>query len=449
MTIIGIAACANLAGCAIDSWSRGKAGALAALIERVDMLKIAMFGTFDIANFGDILFPIVTEHMFRRTGRAVELRRYSYRAKSAADWHYDVRPIEAFESDIADTNLVLVGGGHLIHANAFMAPGYGPTSADLPHPFAFWWLPAVAGRMAGIPVALHAPSVEASYPDWSKPLFEGFAQSAHYASARDRLSCERLTSFGAHDVEHVPDSIFSISEMITRGEPSVAFSSLRQRYEMARPYLIVQPSAALRSDRTEIDRLIAAAQAKQWDVVELPIFQEKLNRAGIFANIPGVKMIDSSPDPMLLAEIIANAQGVVGISLHLSIVALSFGVPVYRKRYSASSKFILLDELAAGIGFFDQRPELRDLAGIPEPAIGQFQTKLRAHYEKLISLGSSVSDDRRARGFEMLKRLPEALRQQQSVGERAAEYRLMARRARNFMAARLSVPIDRVTSVLR
>ena len=166
--------------------------------------------------------------------------------------------------------------------------------------------------------------------------------------------------------------------------------------------------------------------------------------------MPGVKMIDSSPDPMLLAEIIANAQAVVGISLHLSIVAASFGVPIYRKRYSPKSKFILLDELADEIGFLDENPKLRDEAGIASPAIAQFQERLRAHYAKLVELASLPNTaDRRARGFDMLKRLPDALRQQQSVGERAAEYRLMARRARNFMAARLSVPIDRVTSVLR
>ena len=409
-----------------------------------------MFGTFDIANFGDILFPIVTEEMFRRTGHPVELRRYSYRAKSAAEWHYDVRPIEAFESDVAETDLVLVGGGHLIHANAFMAPGYKPASPEMPHPFAFWWLPAVAGRMAGVPVALHAPSIDPTFPEWSKPLFEGFAQSLDYATARDQRSCERLTALGAQGIQRVPDCIFSISEIITRGQFSENYAEFRQRYELSKPYLIVQPSAALRNDRTEIDRLIQGAHGKGWDVIELPIFQEKLNRAGIFANVPGVKMINSSPDPMLLAEIIANAQGVVGISLHLSIVAASFGVPIYRKRYSPKSKFILLDELSDEIEFLDDGPMLRDDAGTASPAIAQFQEKLRAHYEKLVELASLPRKaGRRARGFDMLKRLPDALRQQQSVGERAAEYRLMARRARNFMAARLSVPIDRVTSVLR
>src|SRR3546814_10897526 len=91
--------------------------------------------------------------MFRKIDPSIDLERYSYRPKSAADWYYDVRPIQALPDRLPDLDLVLVGGGHLLHANRYMAAGYGPTDPAIPHPFGFWWLPVMAAGLGGVPSA--------------------------------------------------------------------------------------------------------------------------------------------------------------------------------------------------------------------------------------------------------------------------------------------------------
>lgn len=413
-------------------------------------MKIAMFGTFDIANFGDILFPITAEKMLSDRDPSLELRRYSYRPKDARDWHYDVRSIGQFEKDLADTDLVLIGGGHLIHTNRFMAPGYGPTEDGIPHPFGFWWLPAVAGRMAGVPVALHAVSVAEQHPRWSRPMHRAFAESVTYPTVRDRLSQQRMRDMGAPDTRLVPDSIFTIDRLVKRDTHSDGFRKFVADHKLKRPYIIVQPSTTLRNEQPVISRLLEEANQRGWAILELPIFQEKLNKTGSYNHIPGVISAKYDPPPLLLTEIIANAEGTIGVSLHLSIVSAVYGVPVYRKRYAADSKFVLLDDIGSGFQFLDADPRLVEHPGRPDPAIAEFQAQLDTHYDRLIELASRpAQEERKARGFAMLTATPDSMRAGQDLDERLSDEILRLRRARNFASAAASAPLRRVISNLR
>lgn len=411
-------------------------------------MKIAMFGTFDIANYGDILFPLVAEKMLSDRVPDLELRRYSYRPKTAASWHYDVRTIGQFREDIPDTDLILIGGGHLVHSNRFMAASYGPTEPTIPHPYGFWWLPAVAGRMAGVPVALHGVSVE-DYQRWSEPLFRSFAESLDYANARDVRSMVRLKELGADEATVVPDSIFTVDRLVTRGQRTESYRRFLNDHSLTEPYIIVQPSRGLRHDAGAITKLLHRATALGWSILELPIFQEKQNRTGSYPHIAGVISAKYDPAPLLLTEIIANAQGSIGISLHLSIVSTVFGVPIYRTRYEDDSKYILLNEIGSGCQFLDTNPELTEPIA-PDPAISRFQRKLDAHYDRLVELAQARGTGlRKARGFDMLAAVPEALRHRQHFGERLADERLRLRRARNFAAAWASVPVGGLISKFR
>lgn len=399
-------------------------------------MKVSLFGTFDIANFGDVLFPYVTEAMLKARDPEVEIVRYSYRERRADSWFYDVRSIQSFPRAIAETDLVLIGGGHLIHADQYMAPGYGPTDPAIPHPFGFWWLPAVAGRMAGVPVALNAVSVSDQFPDWCRPLLSSFAESIDYAAVRDTLSQRRLQGWKPGlDVALVPDTIFAIDRLIERGKPSAVFEAFRRDHGLDRPYFIVQPSPSLRTELPVIHDLIAQAKARGWAVLELPIFQEKLNPVGVYRDVPGVTLTSYAPDPMLLAEVIANAEGVAGVSLHLTIVALVFGVPVYRKRYGAASKFVLLDGMDE-IRFLDSKHPLGE-AGAPSQRIRAFQSILDQHYDRLTALAraGAARERRDAAGWQLLAAAPDRMRKARSFSETLSAARIRARRLRNFAVA--------------
>ena len=48
------------------------------------------------------------------------------------------------------------------------------------------------------------------------------------------------------------------------------------------------------------------------------------------------------PGPTLLAELIGHASAAVGVSLHLAITALAFGVPVFRPAHAFRGKYEVL-----------------------------------------------------------------------------------------------------------
>lgn len=405
-------------------------------------MRIGIFGTFDIGNFGDVLFPIVAEAMFKRIDPAIELQLFSYREKSAASWYYDVLPIQALPEHLGGMDLALIGGGHLIHGNRYMAKDYVPTDRAIPHPYGFWWLPVVAARQAGVPTAMHCVSVDPIFPDWSRPLLSRFSLDLDYANVRDVRSQSRMLSWAPDKtVDLVPDSIFSIGNILERGLLSKSAEAfLAAHGTLGTPYLIVQPSAALRHVTPFLSALIKDAAARGWRVLNLPIFSEGVEPEGYFAQEEGVTTVTEWPHPLLLAEIIANAHAVAGVSLHLSVVASTFGIPVFRPKYGSESKYILLDDLATIRFMDDVEPTLADIDGaffVP-PEITKWQSALSAHYEKLVAVAQKKRPEALLTdtAWADLLTLPDRLRAGRSLSDRVKETMLAARRSRNFLAMR-------------
>lgn len=376
-------------------------------------MKIAMFGTFDVGNFGDIFFPIVAEKKLAEFGPA-EVTRFSYRAKSKDSWCYDVEPIQSFPDRASEFDLVLVGGGHLLHFNRYVAPGYGPTDPMIPHPLGFWWLPAVAGAMAQIPVALHCPSASPFVPEWAHPLMLAFMDSIDYAAVRDEGSLANLKRFvgPGKDISLVPDSVFSVSDFLHRGQPSPEYQALAAESGIGANYLVLQPSDILRPHMAAVRELVQAAHDRGWEVLELPIFNEHLNYPGLFGDLPGIRRIRDWPDPLLLAEVIANAQAVVGVSLHLSIVASSYGIPVYRTPFANNSKFILLNRFPNIHFLGDGRPLCGWSDAEPDMSVAlDVKAQLQNHWRRLAETARPPGPATHARGWEQLCATPKNFRQ--------------------------------------
>ena len=55
-------------------------------------------GTFDVENFGDLLFPLIAAAALRQRDPRIRVHAYSMHAKSTADWPYAVRSV----ADLAD-----------------------------------------------------------------------------------------------------------------------------------------------------------------------------------------------------------------------------------------------------------------------------------------------------------------------------------------------------------
>src|SRR5512141_178395 len=104
---------------------------------------VAMCGTFDVKNFGDLLFPPVLRHELGRRIPGVEVGCFSYYEKAPPDWPFSVSPVSTLPDVIHSFDAVVIGGGHLIRFDKEIAAGYFPPSPDMHHPTSYWLFPAM------------------------------------------------------------------------------------------------------------------------------------------------------------------------------------------------------------------------------------------------------------------------------------------------------------------
>jgi hypothetical protein len=88
--------------------------------------QIAIFGTFDVENYGDLLFPLIAEAELAERLGAVELHRFSYHARTPPDWPYTVTSVTELPQIAGSLDGALIGGGFIMRFDKEVAPGYGP-----------------------------------------------------------------------------------------------------------------------------------------------------------------------------------------------------------------------------------------------------------------------------------------------------------------------------------
>lgn len=113
----------------------------------VQPLRIGIVGTFDVANYGDLLFPIIAEAELTMRLGPIEMIPLSYHARVPPAWPYQVTSVTELPQLIGGLDALLVGGGFILRFDKDVAPGYEPP-AGVHHPTGYWLTPALPCRDA-------------------------------------------------------------------------------------------------------------------------------------------------------------------------------------------------------------------------------------------------------------------------------------------------------------
>jgi GT2 family glycosyltransferase/glycosyltransferase involved in cell wall biosynthesis len=346
--------------------------------------RIGMVGTFDVENLGDLLFPPVAEHELRKRLGDIDLRLYSYRRKSAGLWPFDVESLGRLPQDIATLDGLLVGGGEIVHAIETIAPGYRPTDPDVHHPLGLWLTPTLLAAAGGIPIAWNAPGAVDGLPDAVTPLIESAMESVAYASVRDERSARILSSRAPRvPLRVVPDTVFGVGALIPSA-PTQVFEQVREQLGIGDGgYIVVQPTAQLLPFRPQIVALVERAVAEGRTVVELPVGPIHGDAAGVL-ELPVVTATpDTWPHPLLIAELIARADGLIAQSLHAGIIAAVHGVPVFRPPVGADAKHGILESLSGVVLLDDPAHGTAPFGRSPRTAGDTHDAALSAHWDRV------------------------------------------------------------------
>jgi lipopolysaccharide transport system ATP-binding protein len=310
--------------------------------------EIGICGTFDVANYGDLLFPLIAESELTERLGAVTLHRFSYNARTPPEWPYEVTSVTALPRMIHRLDGLLIGGGFLIRFDKQVAPGYVPPTPEIHHPTGYWLTPALIALQHNVPLVWNAPGMHCNeIPAWAKPLMETALSLSRYVSARDEPSRSVLEPLTSATVPVVPDTAFRLPRLLNlEGTPSAEFTRLSEAFGLDGPYIVVQATLGLegfvRFVKTHPERF------RNFRFLALPIGPAFGERQEIIdADLPGVVRLVNWPGPLVLAELIGRSEAVVGHSYHLFITALASGVPVFTRQNLSTGKYSALQHYEA------------------------------------------------------------------------------------------------------
>ena len=115
---------------------------------------------------------------------------------------------------------------------------------------------------------------------------------------------------------------------------------------IVRPYIVIQAQHSVASVARAVHN--RADLLDRYDILMLPIGPALGDdENSISTNCPEFKRLSAWPTPIQIAALIANSAGVIGVSLHLTITALSYGLPVLRPSHAKLDKYIFLNAIDA------------------------------------------------------------------------------------------------------
>jgi lipopolysaccharide transport system ATP-binding protein len=321
--------------------------------------QIGICGTFDVDNYGDLLFPLLADRELTDRLGSVTIHPFSYHAKTPATWPYPVTSVADLPLYLRRLDGLLIGGGFIIRFDKDIAPEYRPPRDDIHHPTGYWLSPALLALQHNVPVLWNAPGMHCNeVPAWGRSLVTTVAANSRYLAVRDELSRDVIARETGVSAQVVPDTAFGIQRLLSPACcPSADFLKARREAGLSGRYVVIQSALAEQPFAEFVARHQGAFDDVQF--LALPIGPAMHESTGIIASaLPNVARLKSWPRPLVLAELIARSEGVVGHSYHLFITALTSGVPIFTWQDLTAGKYSALD----GMGAVHALPAASDLS---------------------------------------------------------------------------------------
>lgn len=310
------------------------------------MISLAQFGTFDVENYGDLLFPLILERELSSRLSIREITLYSPVASNLSGIPTQPIPISQMSLFPPSHIVAVIGGGDIISFGDHTAPYY---SARWGHPIspsaACWAIPSIY-RPSGQPLAWNAPGVPFPFTKEQAPFVKMLASEVDYLSVRDARSQALLQQAGVDsDIAVVPDTIcllprhlpvehlqqeaeeiftshgfathepllFQMHPVIPKEQIPVVVTLLRKLEKLIQRPILLMPIGYCHGDGEILDAIQRASK-------------------GHFA------LIKQKLSPRQIAAVIAHAGAFLGSSLHGNVTAFAYGVPFLICNYAGLTK---------------------------------------------------------------------------------------------------------------
>lgn len=326
--------------------------------------RVAIAGVFDIANYGDQLFPLIAAYRLKAHGIDVEAVApvAQHRLRPDAMRPHDLTWLMTTDEAV---DAVLIGGGNILYN---LRADYAPKSRIAKSIFGLgqhtglWLGASIAAALRDIPFGFNAPGVP--YPfsgavvqDVLKPVLA----AADIVAVRD-VGSARLAGAAGVDVSVVPDTAVDIAGMWPRPTLDPVLRALAERLGWNRaPYAAIHLRAGPGEDAhvVEVARRLDGFCAEHGLEAVLITIGDDLGDGRTACSLQAAMttrtvVLDGSSTLREVAATIANARLYLGGSLHGYVTATAYGVPGILAPTSPQRKFG---------GFLEWMERRQDLAG--------------------------------------------------------------------------------------
>jgi polysaccharide pyruvyl transferase WcaK-like protein len=314
-------------------------------------MRLAHFGTFDVPNYGDLLFPRLVE--FRLGDMFTDIVHISPVGDRSV--YRDVRPSKPLSAVIAEDlqfDAVLIGGGNILHSKASNLDYYEPVR-ETAYP-RLWLGAAQLASRQGIPLAINASGVPHAFGRLGRPLMRMAGTRADYLAVRDTYSREMMARAGV-SADVVPDSALELANFFGKQQPLNFDVPAELEAVMESSYLAVHINDRYFDGDIDgfaqlLDRLSKAADATIVLVAIGPCHGDDKFAKAVGSRMKSSPVIYSHPKAVEdIAFVISKSAAYVGSSMHGFITATSYRVPgLLIAKHTAQHKFRgLLNHLGA------------------------------------------------------------------------------------------------------
>ncbi len=297
-------------------------------------MKIAHFGTFDVENYGDLLFPLVLE---RKLSEVCEEFVHVSPAGGAPDWE-DCVPTVGFDEFLregSEVDGVVVGGGQILRASPTPLGIYdgGGVSPFVAYP-SLWLGAAYVAARDGLPLCWNAPGAPAPFDPAAAQFVRWAGSVTDYASVRDQESRRLLEEAGVEaGMAVVPDTAVEVSKLWTEGEISAAYEEAFRRRGRRVPgrTAAFHVNARLAGEdpagvAARIDRICARLGASPVLLAIGPSHGDVETQQRVASKMSSEPLLVDRPRGLReVAACVGRSEAYVGSSLHGMITACSFG----------------------------------------------------------------------------------------------------------------------------
>ena len=379
-----------------------------------DGRRVFITGMFDMANYGDLMFPLIAQQRLAAAGVEVVAVAPRGGPPPVPGALPSLGLAEMFESE-RRADAVLIGGGYIVHTFPLTFIEDYDAGAVTDWGGAGLWLGAtLAGAIRDVPVVWNAPGVPFPLRPSQADAVAAALRAADYVSLRDRGAADLIGAPDDVEVMIVPDTVADLPRLWPRRSLEADFAGLIARkggtaedrhltIHLRRRSVAGVPLAGIAAD---IDRFAAATGLAPLLVAVGESHDDPALARAISPLITARHVL--LDDPMDLREItaaLAFAALYVGASLHGYVASAAYGVPgvlVARPSYRKFGGFLAHTGRTADLvrdwpAAFDRAVARLEEGRVAFPAT--LADRLDAHWQRVgavIATGGGKAAARRA-----------------------------------------------------